>query len=67
MNNKVFTIQELQSIKFCELSNAIYNAIARELEKFFGTLFNKVLPILDKSSVIELDQYVNIYKYILVI
>lgn len=67
MNNKVFTIQELQSLKFCELPNALYNAIARELEKFFGTLFNKLLPILEKASVIELDQYVNIYKYILVI
>lgn len=67
MNNKVFTIQELQSLKFFELPNAIYNAIKRELEKYFGTLFNKVLPILDRVTVIELDQYVNIYKYILVI
>ena len=67
MNNKVFTIQELQTIKFCELPNAIYKAIARELEKYFGTLFNKVLPILERVAVIELDQYVNIYKYILVI
>lgn len=67
MNDKVFIIHELQSLKFCELPNAVYNSIKRELEKFFGTLFNKVLPILDKASVIELDQYVNIYKYILVI
>lgn len=58
MNAKTFTIQELQTMKFYELPNAIYNLIVDELRKVFGEALDRLLPIFN---------YVNIYKYILVI
>ena len=67
MNTKTFTIQELQETKFYELPNAIYNLIVDELQKIFGEALDRLLPILNKANVTEIDQYVNIYKYILVI
>ena len=67
MNNKVFTIQELMETKFYELPNAIYNLIVNDLEKLFGSYIGKVLPILNNAPVMQIDQYVDVYKYILVI
>lgn len=67
MNAKTFTIRELQTIKFYELPNAIYNLIVDELRKVFGEALDRLLPIFNRANVTELDQYVNIYKYILVI
>lgn len=67
MNVKTFTIQELQETKFYELPNAIYNLIVDELREVFGEALERLLPILNKANVTEIDQYVNIYKYILVI
>lgn len=67
MNVKTFTMQELQTMKFYELPNAIYNLIVDELQKIFGEALDRLLPILNKANVTEIDQYVNIYKYILVI
>ena len=67
MNNKVFTMQELQNLKFCELPNCVYNAISREIRKMFGTLTDKLMPVFDKAKIYELDQFIDIYKYITVI
>lgn len=67
MNNKVFTIQEIQELKFCELPNVIYNAIVREIRSMFGTLADRLMPVFDKAKVYELDQLIDIYKYIMVI
>ena len=67
MNNKVFTIQELQNLKFYELPNCVYNAISREIYKMFGILTDKLMPVFDKAKVYELDQFIDIYKYITVI
>lgn len=67
MNVKTFTVQELQTMKFYELPNSIYNLIVDELRKVFGEALDKLLPILNRANVTEIDQYVNIYKYILVI
>lgn len=67
MNAKTFTVQELQTTKFYELPNAIYNLIVDELRKVFGETLDRLLPILNRANVTEIDQYVNIYKYILVI
>lgn len=36
MNNITYTTQELQSLKFYELPNGIYNCILSELRKQFG-------------------------------
>ena len=67
MNNKVFTLREIQELKFCELPNVMYNAISREIQKMFGTLADRLMPVFDKARVCELDQFIDIYKYITVI
>lgn len=67
MNNKVFTIQELQTLKFCELPNVIYNSISMEIRKMFGALTDKLMPIFDKAKIYELEQFIDIYKYIIMI
>lgn len=62
-----FTMQELESMKFRELPNMVYEKILQDLEKLFGFLTSKLLEILNNAPVMELDQYVNIWKYIKVI
>lgn len=62
-----FTMQELESMKFRELPNMVYEKILQDLEKLFGFLTSKLLEVLNSAPVMELDQYVNIWKYIKVI
>lgn len=62
-----FTMQELESMKFRELPNMVYEKILQDLEKLFGFLTSKLLEVLNNAPVMELDQYVNIWKYIKVI
>lgn len=65
--NNVYTIQEIMTLKFCELSNVVYEAILAELAKQYEGMMDKVLPIFNKAPVYQLDQFVDIYKYIIVI
>ena len=67
MNNITYTTQELQTLKFYELPNTIYNRILSDLRKQFGVLTEKMIITFNNAPVYQLDQYVNIYKYILVI
>lgn len=64
MDNRYFTIQELQTLKFYELPNCIYSHILSDLVHFFGVMTERMLNVFNNSSVEQLDQYVNIYKYI---
>lgn len=54
-------------LKFCELSNVVYEAILAELAKQYQGIIDRLLPIFDKAPVYQLDQYVDIYKFIVVI
>ena len=65
--NNVYTIQEIMILKFCELSNVVYEAIIAELTRQYDGMIDRLLPIFDKAPVYQLDQYVDIYKYIVVI
>lgn len=65
--NNVYTMQELMTLKFCELSNVVYEAILTELTRQYKDMIDKLLPIFDKVPVYQLDQYVDIYKYIVVV
>lgn len=65
--NNVYTIQEIMILKFCELSNVVYEAILAELTKQYQGIIDRLLPIFDKAPVYQLDQYVDIYKFIVVI
>ena len=65
--NNVYTIQEIMTLKFCELSNVVYEAILAELAKQYQGIIDRLLPIFDKAPVYQLDQYVDISKFIVVI
>lgn len=65
--NNVYTMQELMTLKFCELSNVVYEAILTELTRQYKDIIDKLSPIFDKAPVYQLDQYVDIYKFIIVI
>lgn len=65
--NNVYTMQEIMTLKFCELSNVVYEAILAELAKQYQGIIDRLLPIFDKAPVYQLDQYVDIYKFIVVI
>ena len=65
--NNVYTMQELMTLQFCELSNVVYEAILTELTKQYKDMIDRLLPIFDKAPVYQIDQYVDIYKYIVVI
>lgn len=65
--NNVYTMQELMTLKFCELSNVVYEAILTELTRQYKDIIDRLLPIFDKAPVYQIDQYVDIYKYIVVI
>lgn len=65
--NNVYTMQELMTLKFCELSNVVYEAILGELTRQYKDMIDRLLPIFDKAPVYQIDQYINIYKYIIVI
>ena len=65
--NNVYTIQEIMTLKFCELSNVVYEAILAELAKQYQGIIDRLLPIFDKAPVYQLDQYVDIYKFIVLI
>lgn len=67
MDNRYFTVQELQALKFYELPNTIYSHILSDLVHLFGVMTDKMLSIFNNSSIEQLDQYVDIYKYIYIL
>lgn len=67
MDNRYFTVEELQSLKFYELPNSIYSQILSDLVHLFGVMTDKMLNAFNNSSIEQLDQYIDIYKYIYIL
>ena len=67
MAKKYFTVEEIQSMKFYELPNCIYNKILTDLTKQFGVMIDRLLPIFNNARLIDIEQFCNIYEYIKVI
>ncbi len=67
MLDRYYTVEELQRTKFYELPNCVYRRILEDIKKVIGYLTQKIVDILNNSMVTELDQYCNIYKYIVII
>lgn len=70
MGKVYFTMQEIQTLKLYELPTKLYEAIMEELENVLCG--GKVLPqrlqeIVDNAVLADLDQYVNIYKFVRII
>lgn len=51
--NNVYTIQEIMTLKFCELSNVVYEAILAELTRQYEGMIDRLLPIFDKGTCIS--------------
>lgn len=67
MDNRYFTVRELQTLKFYELPNTIYSHILSDLAHLFGVMTDKMLSIFNNAYIEQLDQYVDIYKYIYIL
>lgn len=67
MDNRYFTVQELQSLKFYELPNIIYSQVLSDLVHLFGVMTDRMLDAFNNASIEQLDQYVDIYKYIYIL
>lgn len=67
MLSRYFTMEELNNMKFYELPTYIYKAILDEMRKLFGTLSQRFIDRINNIPVFQFDQYVDIYKYIVVI
>ena len=62
-----YTMNELETMRFRELPNYLYKTILDEVRRTLGVLTPSIVRILDKSQVVQVEQYANIYKYIRVI
>lgn len=70
MGKAYFTMQEIQTLRLYELPTRLYAAIMGELEKVLCG--GKRLPqglhgIVNNAVLADLDQYVNIYKFVRII
>lgn len=55
MDNRYFTVQELQTLKFYELPNTIYSHILSDLVHLFGVMTERMLNAFNNTSVEQLD------------
>lgn len=67
MDNKYFTLEEIRTLKFYELPNPVYKNILSDLVHLFGVMTDRMLNAFNNSSIEQLDQYVDIYKYIYIL
>lgn len=67
MNNTIYTVPELMTTKFYELPNNIYHLILSDIIRQFEFITTRMLDVINNAPVYQLDQYVDIYKYIHVI
>ena len=67
MYKKYYTQEEVQTMRFSELPNVIYNAILQDITNLWGMMPTRLKNVLDNANVYQLDQFVNIWKYIVVI
>ena len=67
MARKYFTMQELESLRLYEMPNMAYDAIIEALQKHFGIMTRRMLEIFNSAVVMQLDQFIDLYKIIQVI
>lgn len=67
MDNKYFTLEEIRTLKFYGLPNPVYKNILSDLVHLFGVMTDRMLNAFNNSSIEQLDQYVDIYKYIYIL
>lgn len=70
MGKVYFTMQEIQTLRLYELPTRLYEAIMEELEKVLcgvKRLPQRLHGIVNNAVLADLDQYVNIYKFVRII
>lgn len=67
MAKKFYTIEEIQTMKLYEMPNMVYNAIIDALRAHFGILTPRLIEIFNRAAVMQLDQYIDLYRIISII
>lgn len=67
MAKKFYTIGEIQTMKLYEMPNMVYNAIIDALRARFGILTPRLIEIFNRAVVMQLDQYIDLYRIISII
>ena len=67
MAKKFYTIEEIQTMKLYEMPNMVYNAIIDALHARFSILTPRLIAIFDRAVVMQLDQYIDLYRIISII
>lgn len=67
MLSQYYTFEELSNMKLYELPTYIYKAILEDMRKVLGCLSQKLIERFNNCPVFQFDQWVNIYKYIVII
>lgn len=67
MLSQYYTFEELSNMKLYELPTYIYKAILEDMRKVLGCLSQKLIEKFNNIPVFQFDEWVNIYKYIVVI
>lgn len=67
MAKKFYTIDEIQTMKLYEMPNMVYNAIIDALCAHFGILTPRLIKIFNRTVVMQLDQYIDLYRIISII
>lgn len=67
MLSSYYTMDELKTMRFAELPNYLYNLILEDVRKTLGALTPAIVQILDRSQILQVEQYANIYKYIRIV
>ena len=70
MGKVYFTMQEIQTLRLYELPTRLYEAIMEELKKVLcggKRLPQRLHGIVNNAVLADLDQYVNIYKFVRII
>ena len=67
MLSRYYTIEELNNMKLYEFPTYIYKAILDDLKKVLGFMTESLIKKFNSLPILQFDQWINIYKYIVVI
>ena len=67
MLSRYYTMDEFQRLKFYELPTYLYKRILEDLRRVLGYLTPRMISAFDNSPLWQLDQFVDIYRYIVII
>lgn len=67
MLSRYYTMEELKIMRFAELPDYLRKRILEDVRKAIGLLTPSLVRVIDRSQVLQVEQYADIYRYIKVI